>query len=93
MDRPSYRKLLAHYYNLLIPAEASVLEIGCGSGELLAQLRAARKVGIDLSPVQIAAAQARLHLDFRRRSLSYDETARQAADGEAVQPLMGSDKH
>ena len=56
----SYRRLLAHYYNLLIPADASVLEIGCGSGELLARVRAARKVGIDLSPVQIAAAQARL---------------------------------
>ena len=56
----SYRRLLAHYYNLLIPADASVLEIGCGSGELLAGVRAARKVGIDLSPVQIAAAQARL---------------------------------
>ena len=56
----NYRQLLAHYYNLLIPAEASVLEIGCGAGELLAQVQAARKVGIDLSPRQIAAARARL---------------------------------
>lgn len=53
----SYRKLLAHYYNLLIPPEASVLEIGCGSGELLAQIRAASKTGIDLSPKQIEAAR------------------------------------
>lgn len=56
----SYRRLLAYYYNLLIPANASVLEIGCGNGELLAGIRARRKVGIDLSPRQIAAAQARL---------------------------------
>lgn len=56
----SYRRLLAHYYNLLIPANASVLEIGCGNGELLAGIRARRKVGIDLSPRQIAAARARL---------------------------------
>lgn len=55
-----YRKLLAHYYNLLIPSGASVLEIGCGSGELLAQLRAGRKVGVDLSATQIAAARTRL---------------------------------
>jgi SAM-dependent methyltransferase len=55
-----YRTLLAHYYNLLIPVGASVLEIGCGSGELLAQLRAGRKAGIDLSATQIAAARARL---------------------------------
>ena len=55
-----YRSWLARYYNLYIPAGASVLEIGCGSGELLAQLRARRRVGIDLSPVQVAAACARL---------------------------------
>jgi SAM-dependent methyltransferase len=56
----AYRTLLAHYYNLLIPAGASVLEIGCGSGELLARLRAARKTGIDLSETQLAAARLRL---------------------------------
>jgi ubiquinone/menaquinone biosynthesis C-methylase UbiE len=56
----AYRTLLAHYYNLLIPADASVLEIGCGSGELLAQVRAARKTGLDLSATQIAAARLRV---------------------------------
>jgi SAM-dependent methyltransferase len=56
----AYRGLLAHYYNLLIPPDASVLEIGCGSGELLAQLRCARKAGIDLAPAQIAAARRRV---------------------------------
>jgi len=55
-----YRKLLAHYYNLIVPAEASVLEVGCGSGELLAQIKATRKTGIDLSARQIAAAQLRV---------------------------------
>jgi len=56
----SYRSLLAHYYRLLIPASASVLEIGCGNGELLAGIPARRKVGVDLSPRQIAAARTRL---------------------------------
>ena len=55
-----YRRQLAHYYNLLIPAEASVLEIGCGTGGLLALLKARRKVGIDLSARQIETAQARV---------------------------------
>ncbi|MDB6116024.1 MAG: arnC 3 [Lacunisphaera sp.] len=56
----SYRRLLAHYYNLLIPADATVLEIGCGSGELLFHLKAKRVTGVDLSEKQIAAARARL---------------------------------
>ncbi|HEX2852213.1 MAG TPA: class I SAM-dependent methyltransferase, partial [Opitutaceae bacterium] len=56
----SYRALLSHYYNLLIPADASVLEIGCGSGELLARLNCRRKVGVDLSTTQITAARIRV---------------------------------
>ena len=53
----AYHQLLAHYYNLVIPAEASVLEIGCGNGRLLGQLRARRKVGIDLSERLITEAR------------------------------------
>jgi len=56
----SYRRLLAHYYNLLIPADASVLEIGCGDGELLAHLNAREKTGVDISAVQLERAKARL---------------------------------
>ncbi len=56
----AYRRLLAHYYNLLIPPDASVLEIGCGAGQLLSQLRCARKTGIDLARTQIEAARVRL---------------------------------
>ncbi|MFY9926279.1 MAG: class I SAM-dependent methyltransferase, partial [Opitutaceae bacterium] len=52
-----YRAMLAHYYNLLIPSDASVLEIGCGSGELLKRIRAKRKVGIDLSEKQVSRAR------------------------------------
>ena len=55
-----YRSLLAHYYNLLIPPDASVLEIGCGSGELLAAIRAGSKTGLDISPTQIEAARQRV---------------------------------
>jgi len=56
----SYRRLLAHYYNLLIPPEARVLEIGCGSGELLAHLHARHRTGVDLSTTQIEAARIRV---------------------------------
>ena len=56
----SYRRQLAHYYNRLIPASASILEVGCGDGELLALIHARRKTGIDLSAAQIAHARQRI---------------------------------
>lgn len=55
----SYRRILAHYLNLIIPPGASVLEIGCGSGLLLSLLRCRTKAGVDASPRQIEKAKAR----------------------------------
>ncbi|HEY3488876.1 MAG TPA: bifunctional class I SAM-dependent methyltransferase/glycosyltransferase family 2 protein [Candidatus Deferrimicrobiaceae bacterium] len=61
-----------------VPPGASVLEIGCGSGELLNALTPSRGVGIDLSPVFVAQAKEKYpHLDFRvgdAESLPLDET-------------------
>lgn len=54
----AYRHLLAHYYSLLIPEGSSVLELGCGTGELLATIKATSKVGIDISRRQIQHAEA-----------------------------------
>ena len=89
----SYRAILAHYYGLLIPADASVLEIGCGSGELLRRIKARRKVGIDLSARQISSARERcpdcefhvqaaesLELDERFDCLIISDTLNFAAD-------------
>ncbi len=56
----AYHKMLAHYYNLLIPPGASVLEIGCGNGRLLSLLHTRRRVGVDLSERQIKQAQERI---------------------------------
>ncbi|MGA8579781.1 MAG: glycosyltransferase [Bryobacteraceae bacterium] len=55
-----YRTLLAHYYKFLIPADASVLEVGCGAGELLALLPNRDIAGVDLSGRQIDRARQRL---------------------------------
>ncbi len=52
-----YRKILAHYYKKLIPSKSSVLEVGCGDGYLLAQLKNLDITGIDLSSVQINLAK------------------------------------
>jgi SAM-dependent methyltransferase len=56
----SYRDILAGYYNLLIPASAAVLEVGCGAGDLLSRLRAAKRCGVDLSPRQIQLAKEKI---------------------------------
>ena len=45
----AYRRKLAFYLNLVIPASASVLEIGCGTGRVLSFMNGSRKVGIELS--------------------------------------------
>src|SRR5213593_1912670 len=55
-----YRSLLARYYCHLIPPQASILEVGCGSGELLERLPNRDVTGVDLSERQIAAARKRV---------------------------------
>ncbi|MGV3772002.1 MAG: glycosyltransferase [Verrucomicrobiales bacterium] len=54
-----YHRLLERYFRFLIPENASVLEIGCGIGDLLASLKPKRGVGIDFSASMIALAQNR----------------------------------
>lgn len=55
-----YRRLLAKYYRRMIPEQASVLEIGCGSGSLLGMLPNRDVTGIDLSPAQVELARQSL---------------------------------
>lgn len=55
-----YRRLLAAYYRNLIPTGASVLEIGCGAGNLLELLPNRDVVGIDLAENQVVTARVRL---------------------------------
>ena len=71
-DEPKGGAFDAHLYTLLhtgndgdadfyvgLCAEArSVLELGCGAGRILAQLKAPRRMGVDLHPEMIAQARA-----------------------------------
>ena len=74
----AYRRMLARYYALMFPSDASVLEVGCGGGDLLALLPNRDVTGVDLSPAQIDAARRRLpHGRFEVQageSLSLDRT-------------------
>src|ERR1051326_408067 len=42
--------LTQFFFNRLIPAQATVLDLGCGYGEFINQIRAARKIAMDLNP-------------------------------------------
>jgi ubiquinone/menaquinone biosynthesis C-methylase UbiE len=55
---PYHRRLEAVYRFLAAPGQ-SVLEVGCGSGDLLAAVQPGRGVGVDFSPQMIQRAQAR----------------------------------
>jgi len=54
------------YLRFLIPEGIRVLELGCGTGDVLAGLKPSFGVGVDFSPAMVAQAK-RLHpeLDFR----------------------------
>lgn len=62
-DRIRYRKSKAYYWNYItrycdyfIHDKDSVLEIGCGTGELIAALKGQRKLGVDFSEKMIGHA-------------------------------------
>ncbi|HEY5996885.1 MAG TPA: bifunctional class I SAM-dependent methyltransferase/glycosyltransferase family 2 protein [Candidatus Deferrimicrobiaceae bacterium] len=73
-----YYESLERIVGFHVPAGASVLEIGCGPGDLLNALAPSRGVGIDISPAFVARAKAKFpHLDFiagDAESLPVDET-------------------
>jgi SAM-dependent methyltransferase len=76
-DRQAFRKRAAffheqdlRYLRFLIPEGTRILEIGCGTGDVVAGLNPSFGLGIDFSPAMIAEAK-RLHpdLDFRVGSI------------------------
>lgn len=63
-DRIRYRKSKSYYWNYItrycnyfIHSTDSVLEIGCGTGELITSLKGSRKLGIDFSDKMISNAR------------------------------------
>jgi ubiquinone/menaquinone biosynthesis C-methylase UbiE len=54
-----YHTTIRRTYKFLIPAGHRVLELGCGTGDLLAALQPSIGVGIDFSPVMTAQARER----------------------------------
>jgi SAM-dependent methyltransferase len=55
----TYYRLIEQIHHFLVPPGQSVLEIGSGSGDLLAALRPSRGLGVDLSPAMVDLARSR----------------------------------
>jgi len=92
-----YRAMLAQYYRHIVPADASVLEIGCGQGDLLRLLPNRDVTGVDVSPRQVERARANvphgvfhvmageeLRLDRTFDYILLSDTANEAADVQAL---------
>ena len=54
-----YHRLLQGYFRFFIPPGSTVLELGCGLGDLLNAVQPSRGVGVDFSPKMIERARQR----------------------------------
>lgn len=60
-----YHEELLRTYRYHVPQGATVMEVGCATGDLLAELKPSRGLGIDLSPKMIERARVKHpELDF-----------------------------
>ncbi|MGZ9137919.1 MAG: glycosyltransferase [Candidatus Deferrimicrobiaceae bacterium] len=65
-DSDRWKRKNRYYYEMIerivrfhVPPGSSVLEIGCGTGDLLAALEPSRGVGVDISPKVVEIARAK----------------------------------
>jgi len=83
-DRDRWKKKNSYYWNdlkklcqFLVPENASVLEIGSSTGDLLANLKARKKIGIDFSPEMVRVAKGKYpEIDYRvmdAEKINFDE--------------------
>ncbi|MDF7825858.1 glycosyltransferase [Pontiellaceae bacterium B12227] len=72
-----YQRQLQRYYQLFVPRNQRVLEIGCGNGDLLNAVAPEYGVGLDFSPAILEQARQNYpHLTFLEQdahALSFDE--------------------
>jgi len=68
---------LNRLYQFLVPENASALDVGCSTGDLLNSLNVRKKVGIDFSPKMIEVAKSKYpKIDFRimdAEKINFDE--------------------
>jgi len=86
----AYHRRLERVYRFLVPPGSKVLEIGCGTGDLLAALQPAVGVGIDFSGEMVSRA-ARRHPGLRFFQADVHELAAPEDPGETFDFIILSD--
>lgn len=73
-----YHRLLERYFIFHIPPGKRVIEMGCGPGDLLAAVKPAYGVGIDISPTMVGIARNRhpylTFIEMDAESITFNET-------------------
>jgi ubiquinone/menaquinone biosynthesis C-methylase UbiE len=61
-----YQKTIERQFAFIIPEGATVLELGCSTGDLLNAVRPGKGIGVDFSPTAIKLAKQKYpHLEFQ----------------------------
>jgi len=78
------------YFRFLIPEGLSILELGCGTGDLLQALKPKRGVGVDFSPEMLKIARNRYpDLEFRLADIEQLESWGETFDVLIVSDVVG----
>ncbi len=75
--RKVWQVLIRDFFQKWVPAEGSVLDLGCGWGEFINQVKAARKYGMDLNPDSPAHLEA--SIEFKAQDCSREWTLPEAS--------------
>jgi SAM-dependent methyltransferase len=87
---PGYHESTAGIARFYVPRGARVLEIGCGTGDLLASLEPSEGVGVDLSGAMVKEASQRYpHLEFRQAAAERLELPGREFDYVILSDLVG----
>jgi SAM-dependent methyltransferase len=87
---PGYHRAITSLARFYVPRGARVLEVGCGTGDLLAALEPSEGVGVDLSAAMVARASARHpHLAFHQMAAERLELRGRTFDYILLSDLVG----
>src|SRR5262245_16072608 len=85
-----YHKAIASLARFYIPADARVLEIGSGNGDLLAAVKPSYGLGIDISGQMVRLAAMKYpHLHFRRMAAEHLDLPGEPFDFIVLSDLVG----